>query len=106
MQQLDLFSSQIVGAPYQASSDTSIAAAVAAAPKVKPQSQKILGALRIHGPMTQDEVAVTLYLPRSTVCARMRELELEGFVVKTNETRLTQYGKAAAVYRLAEGRTK
>lgn len=102
-QQLSLLDHQTLGAPHN-STPTSIAAAKAAGPKVGTQKAHILDRMA-HGPMvswgyTQDELSRALYLPRSTVCARCNELEREGFIVKTNRTRETQYGRQAAVYRL------
>ena|SRR3990167_2664971 len=96
--QLSLYDSQVLNAPHNGT-PTSIAAAVAAMVKVTPQSRRILGQLGM-GPMTQDEMSIALWLPRSTACARFNELERDLLIEKTNETRPTQYGKAAVVYRL------
>ena len=98
LRQLSLLDVQTAGAPYQKDSPTSIAAAVAAGPKVGTQKARILAVIGKAGGWTQDQLSIYLHLPRSTVCARCRELELEGRIRKTARTRTSQYGKACAVY--------
>lgn len=100
--QLSLLDAQTIGAPHNGT-ETSVAAAKAAAPRVGTDKRRILDVFELRGDWTQDEIALHLFMPRSTVCARMNELEREGYVRKTNATRQTQYGRMAAVYRLAEG---
>lgn len=102
MNQISLFDAQVSG-PHNGQ-PTSVAAAVAAAPRITPQKRRILSYFEFpyperHG-MTQDECSEALNLPRSTACARFRELELEGYITKTNRTRPTRYGREAVVYEL------
>lgn len=100
MNQLTLFEAAVIGAPHNGTS-TSIAAAKAAGPKVGTHKREIYDLL-LTGSMTQDEVSLALYMPRSTVCARMNEMEHEGLIHKTNDVRPTQYGRMAVVYQLAK----
>ena len=101
-------------APAHNGTPTSVAAAVAATPKVSPQKRAILDLfeerwgnelwaerLNHFGDWTQDEASIELGLPRSTICARFNELERDGLIKKTEETRRTRYGRSAAVYVLA-----
>lgn len=108
-EQLTLYDAQVIGAPHNGTS-TSIAAAVAAGPKVSPQKRRILDVMGnafdgkgfVHmGGWSQDELSFWLELPRSTICARFNELEREGLIKKTDATRPTRYGRQAAVYVLA-----
>lgn len=47
--------------------------------------------------LTRHEIAAELGLPLSSVCGRVKELESDGWVHSTGETRETQYGKPATV---------
>jgi hypothetical protein len=103
--------------PYQPDSETSFAAAVAAGPRISPQKQQILASMKAaSGALlwsdgvlamppswgwTQDEMAYWLDRPRSTVCARFNELEHDGWIKKTDDTRPSRYGRECAVYVLA-----
>ena len=104
--QLTLFDAQTIGAPYQPSSPTSIAAAVAARENVGPQKERIEDWLRVVGSGTQDEASIALDILRSACCARFRALELEGSIRKKDDTRPSRYGGKCAVYVLTDGGTK
>jgi predicted ArsR family transcriptional regulator len=54
---------------------------------------------RVRG-LTRHEIAAELVLPLSSVCGRVSELETEGWLCSTDETRTTQYGKPATVVKL------
>lgn len=88
--------------------ETSVMAAVAAAPKISPQKRLLLQWLAhdhysydlhewVEG-WTQDEISQRLSFPRSTVCARFNELERDGLIKKTTATRPSRYGRECAVY--------
>ncbi len=47
--------------------------------------------------LTRHEIADALVMPLSSVCGRIKELEGDGWVHSTAETRATQYGKTATV---------
>ncbi len=47
--------------------------------------------------LTRHEIAAALAMPLSSVCGRVKELEADGWVHSTGETRETQYGKPATV---------
>lgn len=52
------------------------------------------------GGATRHEIAAALGMPLSSVAGRVCELETEGWVVSTEETRPTPYGKTATVVRV------
>ena len=54
---------------------------------------------RVRG-LTRHEIADELVLPLSSVCGRVSELETEGWLCSTDETRPTQYGKPATVVKV------
>lgn len=64
-------------------------------PKVKRRIVDLLN-VSVRG-LTRHEIASQLGLPLSSVCGRVSELETEGWLVSTDETRTTQYGKPATV---------
>ena len=101
--QLSLYDSQIVGAPHNGT-PTSIAAAQAATVKVTPQSRRILWYLAAVS-ATQPELSRAMFLPRSTICARCRQLEIDGLARKTGKVRPSEYGRPSAEYAIrAKGR--
>lgn len=50
--------------------------------------------------LTRHEIGERLRMPLSTVCGRVSELEGDGWIFSTDDTRETQYGKQATVVRL------
>lgn len=46
---------------------------------------------------TRHEIAAELGMPLSSVCGRVKELEGDGWVFSTEETRQTPHGKTATV---------
>ena|SRR3990167_1342165 len=105
--QLSLYEAAVIGAPYQPSSPTSIAAAQAAGRTMGEKKARVLKYLATQptwGPTqgsTQDELSRALDIARSSICSTVNGLENEGEIVKTGETRPSQYGRKCAVYRLA-----
>jgi predicted ArsR family transcriptional regulator len=60
--------------------------------------QRILGLLeRKPNGLTRHEIAAELGMPLSSVCGRVKQLEEDGWVHSTAETRQTQYGKPATI---------
>ena len=69
--------------------------ALQALPEVK---QRIVALLeRKANGLTRHEIAAELAMPLSSVCGRVKELEGDGWVHSTAETRETPYGKPATV---------
>lgn len=82
----------------QAHSETSISAA--AKVNTKTLYGSIIGLLKSEerrGAVC-DEIGSTLLTPNSTIGARLRELELQGRVIKTKRKRKTSYDRDAFVY--------
>lgn len=67
-------------------------------PTVKRRIVELLES-RVRG-LTRHEIAAELVLPLSSVCGRVSELETEGWLYSTDETRTTQYGKRATVVKI------
>lgn len=86
--------------PFQRTSDTSREAAIAAYPRVGTDKHAIVEFVRARGETgaTQNEIELRLGLPRSTVCARVNELERDGYLVRTDMRRLTEFRRNAVVY--------
>lgn len=89
---------------YQRDSSTSAAAAESVKPTAATMRGKILRLLKnsIDG-FTIDQIAVFLGCQTGTSSARMRELELQGLIIKSGKTRLTRAKKSAKIYYLKEG---
>lgn len=90
-------------APAHNGSVTSVAAAVAAIPKVGPQKRRILAYLaeRPDGEI-QQRIADALGLPESTVNPRIREMADDHWVEPSVNVRNTKYGKAARVWEISD----
>lgn len=81
-------------APHNGTPTSRIAASMV---NVSFQEGMLLRTLSVHGGMTQDEIAYTTGLLRSAVAGRCNRLEYKG-LIKKDGTRLTRYGRPAAVY--------
>lgn len=95
--QLDLLPT-IREAPYRKESRTSREAAKSVRPTA-PQRARVFDAL-LARQSTMHEVAERLGIPLQSVCGRCSELRDEGLIEDSGETRLTQYGKPAVVWRV------
>jgi hypothetical protein len=75
--------------PFQSSSDTSRDAAIRMVPCAGRQSATVLGWFSLRGALggTQKECSEQCGYGRPSVCARVRELELAGLLVKTSARR-------------------
>lgn len=80
--------------PFASGSDTSHDAAVTMRVHHGAQSLAVLGLFLSGNAWTQREIAARLGIGRPSVCARVRELEQAGRIVKTAERR-----ESCAVYR-------
>lgn len=80
--------------------DTSRAAAIAAANQVVGDSQRIHGYLmnRAHGGATSDSIADALEIPIQTVCPRINALARDGKIRDSGSKRPTRSGRLAIVW--------
>lgn len=76
---------------------TSFQAAVDNLPRAGTQRRLILDTIRSSGGLTRDEIEVLTDLSGNAVRPRIRELQEEGHVEETKETRRTRSGSMAAV---------
>ena len=86
---------------YQRDSSTSKAAAesvVSTAATMRSRILRLLG--NSADGFTIDQIAVFLKCQTGTSSARMRELELQGLIIKSDRTRLTRAKKSAKIYYL------
>lgn len=85
-------------APHNGTTTSRIAASMV---NVGKQEQEVLDELSCWpAGLTQDELSVYTNLLRSAVAGRCNRLEYKGLIYKDG-TRLTRYGRPAAVYHLA-----
>jgi len=88
--------------PFQSHSDTSFEAAASVVGLSKTQRDKILTHLRLGVGMaigiTIDEAAVILDCQTGTASARIRDLERDEMIIKSDERRNTRSGRGAYVY--------
>lgn len=89
----------IFDAPAQRHSHTSQAAAVAIAPDSSRLRAQVLAAIREHGGLTDNQGIYLTGLSPSTYRPRRIELVQRGLVVDSGETRLTDSGRKAVVWR-------
>jgi len=86
-------------APFAKGSDTSEDAAEQIAPVAGTLCWYVLECVRsrLSYGATRDEVAQAMEMRLQTVCARMRELVVKGYVVDSGRRRKTTSGRMAAV---------
>jgi predicted ArsR family transcriptional regulator len=87
---------------FVAGSDTSEDAADSISDDVLGRMRRLIYREVVHSPAgrTCDEIEATLDLRHQTASARLRELELTGWVEPTPEKRRTRSGRMAHVYRV------
>lgn len=86
-------------APAATSSDTSVEAAIAIAPRLNHLQAFVLNTIRCagHRGMTRDEIETTVSLRGNTIRPRVKELLSQGAIVVGPETRVTASGRRAEV---------
>lgn len=99
LRQLSLLDAQTIGAPYQPSSPTSIAAAQSIAEHAPTLRLRVLVFIREHGPCTQERIALETGIRLSTVCARVNELAHRNEIHDTGQTAPTTSGRSAVLWR-------
>jgi hypothetical protein len=86
--------------PYVAQSDTSREAAYSVAPTAASMRASVLRLFVHRGQhgATDDEIERSLGMLHQTASARRRELQLGGYIERTERRRLTSSGRSAGVY--------
>lgn len=89
------------GLPPANQTETSVAAAQAAIPFFRNLREQVLWLIQDaggHG-RTNEELSTLTGRPIQSICPRVRELYLKGLIHNSGQTRLTQSGRAAVVWR-------
>jgi hypothetical protein len=78
---------------------------VATAPRHTGDRLRVMNHLESIGAYgaTRDELSITLSMPLTTVCGRVRELLDLGAVIETDQRRVTRTGSTAVVLQAARG---
>ena len=96
MKQLDIFETDYESCNYTKTSKEALASVK---PKIKTKREKVYDLIKLN-PLTNYEIADELEMPLSSVCARVRELQVLNLVIDSGLKRKTKYGKDAIVWQL------
>ena len=96
MKQLDIFDTDYESCNY---TDTSQQALATIKPKIKTKREQVYDLIKLK-PLTNYEISDELEIPLSSVCARVRELQVLNLVIDSGLKRKTKYGKDAIVWQL------
>jgi predicted Rossmann fold nucleotide-binding protein DprA/Smf involved in DNA uptake len=96
MKQLDIFETDYESCNYTSTSKKALASIK---PKIKTKREQVYDLLKVN-PLTNYEIADELEMPLSSVCARVRELQVLNLVIDSGLKRKTKYGKDAIVWKL------
>ena len=94
MKQLDIFDTDYESCNY---TDTSQQALATIKPKIKTKREMVYDFVKLQ-PSTNYEIADELEMPLSSVCGRIRELQILNLVEDSGLRRETKYGKQAIVW--------
>jgi predicted Rossmann fold nucleotide-binding protein DprA/Smf involved in DNA uptake len=94
MKQLDIFETDYESCNYTSTSKQALASVK---PKIKTKREQVYDLLKVN-PLTNYEIADELEMPLSSVCARVRELQVLNLVIDSGLKRKTKYGKDAIVW--------
>jgi len=94
MKQLDIFETDYESCNY---TDTSQQALAIIKPKIKTKREQVYEFIKSKS-STNYEIADELEMPLSSVCARVRELQILKLVIDSGLKRETKYGKQAIVW--------
>ena len=94
MKQLDIFDTDYESCNY---TDTSQQALATIKPKIKTKREQVYDLIKLN-PLTNYQIADELEMPLSSVCARVRELQILNLVIDSGLKRKTKYGKDAIVW--------
>jgi DNA-binding transcriptional regulator GbsR (MarR family) len=96
MKQLDIFETDYESCNYTSTSKKALASIK---PKIKTKREQVYDLIKLK-PLTNYEISDELEIPLSSVCARVRELQVLNLVIDSGLKRKTKYGKDAIVWQL------
>ena len=96
MKQLDIFDTDYQSANYTKTSKDALATIK---PKIKTKREQVYEFIKSKS-STNYEIADELEMPLSSVCARVRELQILKLVIDSGLRRETKYGKQAIVWQI------
>jgi DNA-binding transcriptional regulator GbsR (MarR family) len=94
MKQLDIFETDYESCNYTSTSKKALASIK---PKIKTKREQVYDLIKLK-PLTNYEISDELEIPLSSVCARVRELQVLNLVIDSGLKRKTKYGKDAIVW--------
>ena len=94
MKQLDIFETDYESCNYTSTSKKALASIK---PKIKTKREQVYDLIKLN-PLTNYEISDELEIPLSSVCARVRELQVLNLVIDSGLKRRTKYGKDAIVW--------
>ena len=94
MKQLDIFETDYESCNYTSTSKKTLASIK---PKIKTKREQVYDLIKLK-PLTNYEISDELEIPLSSVCARVRELQVLNLVIDSGLKRKTKYGKDAIVW--------
>jgi len=92
--QLDIFDTDYESANYTKTSQDALATIK---PKIKTKREEVYEFIKFQS-STNYEISDELDIPLSSVCARVRELQVLNLVENSGRTKETKYGKQAIVW--------
>ena len=96
MKQLDIFETDYESCNYTSTSKQALASVK---PKIKTKREQVYDLIKLN-PLTNYQIADELEIPLSSVCGRVRELQILNLVEDSGLRRETKYGKQAIVWRV------
>jgi len=94
MKQLDIFDTEYESCNYTKTSQEALAIIK---PKIKTKREQVYDLIKLNA-LTNYEISDELDMPLSSVCARVRELQILNLVEDSGLRRETKYGKQAIVW--------
>ena len=94
MKQLDIFDTDYESCNYTKTSQEALATIK---PKIKTKREEVYEFIKFQA-STNYEISDELDMPLSSVCGRVRELQVLNLVEDSGEKRKTKYGKQAIVW--------
>ena len=96
MKQLDIFETDYESCNYTSTSKKALASVK---PKIKTKREQVYDFVKLQS-STNYEISDELEMPLSSVCGRIRELQILNLVEDSGLRRETKYGKQAIVWRI------
>ena len=94
MKQLDIFDTDYESCNYTKTSQEGLATMK---PKIKTKREQVYDLIKLNA-LTNYEISDELDMPLSSVCGRVRELQVLDLVIDSGLRRKTKYGKQAIVW--------